>query len=235
MRMARFHFQVTDTEGKVRTGTMEARNLEDARSVILKKGFSVVDLKEALEAPAVNIQVHKKAANSRHHVGPVARRDYQPGLGERIAALTPPASVVRFLLILVALGGGAWMYTTWKDPSQAKPGSPARSREPELHPLKLLVTGSVKVEGSSNLGDVQVTLDIPEIPYQQTWEWTKLDHPREGHFVARLEFQSSRKARQLVVRARKPGLGEAHSEVLHLKPGGGEIHNVDLTIEPHRK
>ena len=229
--MGRFYFQVSDAEGKVRKGTMEARSLADARDVALKRGYTIVELREVAEPAETAIKVQNRPATARYHSGPAQPRDFQPSLGQRFQALFP-ATVVRSMMGALVVVGLIWMIAGWKTPTQGGTGKPAaRLATPELNALKLIVEGSVEVEQYPALGDVQVTVDLPDIPYQQTYEWVKLKHPRPGHFLIEIEFESTRRARQMIVRARKPGQGEASTEAIQLKPGGGKVSGLKLLIK----
>jgi hypothetical protein len=229
--MGRFYFQVSDAEGRVRKGTMEARSLADAREVAIKRGYTVVELREVFEPAEPAIKVQTRAATTRYHAGPAPPREFQPTLGQRLQALFP-SPVVKGAMGTLIVVGLAWMVIGWKNPVRAGKNTPnARVATPQLQAFKLLVEGSVTVEEYPALGDVQITLDLPEIPYQQTYEWVKLKHPREGHFVVEIEFESTRQARQLIVRARKPGQGEASTEPISLKPGGGRVTGLKLLVK----
>lgn len=232
--MARFQFQVSDPEGRVRKGTMEARTLAEARDIALKRGYTIIELREVSEAVAEpKITVHSPSkATTRYHAGPAPQREYRPGLVERLQSFFPTA-LVRGFLGLLMLVGAVWMVVGWRTPQRpAKVGGTGpRQATPTLHAFKLLVEGSVTVQGSSSLGDVQVMLDLPEIPYQQTYDWSKMKHPRNGHFVVQVEFESTRRARQLIVRARKPGLGEVSTDTIRLQPGGGKVSGLKLEIK----
>ncbi|MCW5866488.1 MAG: hypothetical protein KIS61_04425 [Candidatus Eremiobacteraeota bacterium] len=232
--MARFHFQVSDTEGKIRRGTMEAQSLSDAREIAHRRGYTVIELREVVDgAPEPAIKVQTKSATSRYHTGPAEARAYRPGLLQRLQDLFPVHTVRAVMAVLIVVGL-VWMVAGWRTPGARNPGSgPSRApATPNLTALKLQVEGSVEVVGSSSLGDVQITVDLPEIPYQQTYDWTKLKHPRPGHFLVDVEFESTRKARQLIVHARKPGLGEASTEVIRIIPQGGKHTNLKLVIKP---
>ena len=235
--MARFHFQVSDTEGKIRRGTMEAQSLADAREVAHRRGYTVIELREVVDGvPEPVIQVQNRPASSRYHTGPAAARAFRPGLVQRLQDLFP-ANVVRGVMAVLIVVGLIWMVAGWRSPgSSARGTGPARpASTPNLTALKLQVEGSVEVIGSTSVGDVQITVDLPEIPYQQTYDWSKLKHPRPGHFLVDVEFESTRKARQLIVHARKPGLGEASTEVIPIIPQGGKHTNLKLVIKPSNK
>lgn len=230
--MARFHFQVKDSAGGVRTGTMEARNLADARQIIENRGFSVVQLRAVEEAApsSPKLEVHTKSAHMRHHVGPAPRREYRPPLGERLAALLPPASALNVGFLLLALLGALWMVRSWRSPGAGPPGSrPAVQATPESFPVKLLIEGKVNCPGSP--GDVEILVDLPEIPYQQTFQWSKIKHVKPDHFVVEVQFESTRKAKTLRVVARQPGVGEASVGPIHLRPGGGDYRNLEFNIK----
>lgn len=234
--MARFHFQVSDTEGKIRRGTMEAQSLADAREIAHRRGYTVIELREVVDGvPEPVIQVQTRLTASRYHAGPAPARAYRPSLLQRIGEVFPVHAVRALMAILIVVGLG-WMVVGWR-----APGSPARgvgpgrvTSTPSLTALKLQVEGSVEVIGSSSVGDVQITVDLPEIPYQQTYDWSKMKHPRPGHFLVDVEFESTRKARQLIVHARKPGLGEASTEVIPIIPQGGKHTNLKLVIKPNK-
>ena len=232
--MARFHFQVSDTEGKIRRGTMEAQSLSDAREIAGRRGYTVIELREAVDGvPEPVIKVSTKVATSRFQTGPATPREFDPGILERIGALFS-VQVVRIAMGTLIVVGLIWMVVGWR--SQAvrggTSGGPKPVNTPTLTALKLQVEGSVEVIGSSSVGDVQITIDLPEIPYQQTYEWSKLKHPRPGHFYVEVEFESTRKARHLIVHARKPGLGETSTEVISIPPDGGKQAGLKLIIKP---
>jgi hypothetical protein len=230
--MPRFHFRVTDAEGKPRRGTMEAPSLADARALIQRRGFVVVELRAA-EAEPGSMQVHANRPAARYHTGPAAARPYQPNLGERLTALIPSAPALRAGLALLALTGAVWMVVGWKTVApNRKTDTAAKPVQQVLQQYKIVVGGRVSVQGSSALGDVQILVDLPEIPYQQTFEWAKLKHPVSNGFVAELEFQTPRRARTMIVKARKPGLGEAQTPLLHLRPGGGTFDQLQFNIQP---
>lgn len=235
--MARFHFQVSDTEGKIRRGTMEAQSLADAREVAHRRGYTVIELREVVDGVAEPvIQVQSRPASSRYHTGPAAARPFRPTLVQRLQEMFP-VNAVRGVMALLIVVGLIWMVAGWRTPgAPARGAGPVRPvSTPNLTALKLQVEGSVEVVGSTSVGDVQITVDLPEIPYQQTYEWSKLKHPRPGHFLVDVEFESTRKARQLIVHARKPGLGEASTEVIHIIPQGGKHTNLKLIIKPGAK
>lgn len=230
--MPRFHFQVTDVEGKPRRGTMEAPSLADARALILKRGFSVVELRPAEAEPGA-LQVHAARPAARYHTGPAAPRPYNPTLGERLGRLLPSATGVRAALAILALIGLVWMVVGWRTVAPKSANQAAgRLAQESLQKYKITVGGRVSVHGSSALGDVQILVDLPEIPYQQTFEWAKLKHPVPNGFVAELEFQTARSAKTMVVKARKPGLGEAEMPLIHLRPGGGRFDQLQFNIHP---
>jgi hypothetical protein len=234
--MARFHFQVSDTEGKIRRGTMEAQSLADAREIAHRRGYTVIELREVVDgAPEPVIQVQTRPATARYHSGPAPARAYRPGLLQRLADVFPVNTVRALMAVLIVVGLG-WMVVGWKTPGAPSRGAgPGRvTSTPNLTALKLQVEGSVEVVGSSSVGDVQITVDLPEIPYQQTYDWSKMKHPRPGHFLVDVEFESTRKARQLIVHARKPGLGEASTEVIRIIPQGGKHTNLKLVIKPSK-
>ena len=191
----------------------------------------MVELREAEAEPVIQIQAG--TATTCYHVGPADPRSFQPDLGQRqrLQAAFPP-KVVRSLMGSLIFIGLLWMVPGWQVQHQNGPKTPAGQRlaTPVLNALKLTVAGTVSAQGSSNLGDVEVTLDLPEIPSQQTYEWTKMKHPGPDSFVVEVEFESPRAARQLIVRARKPGLGEAATDVIQLQPGGGTITQLRLDI-----
>jgi type II secretory pathway component PulF len=63
--MARFHFQVSDTEGKIRRGTMEAQSLSDAREIAGRRGYTIIELREAVDGiPEPVIKVQAKPATT---------------------------------------------------------------------------------------------------------------------------------------------------------------------------
>lgn len=231
--MARFHFQVSDTEGKIRRGTMEAQSLSDAREIAHRRGYTVIELREVVDGiPEPVIKVQTKSATTRYHTGPAEARPFRPGLLQRLQDMFPVA-IMRAVMAVLIVVGLVWMVAGWRSPGAPRSGGPERaSATPNLTALKLQIEGSVEVVGSSSVGDVQITVDLPEIPYQQTYEWSKLKHPRAGHFLIDVEFESTRKARQLIVHARKPGLGEASTEVIHIIPQGGKHTNLKLVIKP---
>lgn len=231
--MARFHFQVSDTEGKIRRGTMEAQSLSDAREIALRRGYTIIELREVVDGiPEPVIKVQTKSATSRYHTGPAEARPYRPGLLQRFQDGFP-AKTMRALMAVLIVVGLTWMVAGWRSPGLPRGSAVARpGATPNLTALKLQVEGSVEVIGSSSVGDVQITIDLPEIPYQQTYDWSKLQHPRPGHFLVNVEFESTRKARQLIVHARKPGLGEASTDVIRIIPQGGKHTNLKLVIKP---
>lgn len=232
--MARFHFQVSDTEGKIRRGTMEAQSLSDAREIAHRRGYTIIELREVVDGvPEPVIQVATKSATSRYHTGPAAARPYRPDIFQRLYDVFPVQTVRAVMAVLIVVGL-VWMVAGWRTPGARSTGSgPSRTAAtPNLTAFKLQVEGSVEVIGSSSVGDVQITVDLPEIPYQQTYDWTKLKHPRPGHFLVEVEFESTRKARQLIVHARKPGLGETSTEVIRITPQGGKYANLKLIIKP---
>ena len=235
--MARFHFQVSDTEGKIRRGTMEAQSLSDAREIAHRRGYTIIELREVVDGiPEPVIKVTTRSATTRYHTGPAEARPFRPSLAQRLGDMFPVATVRAIMAVLIVVGL-LWMVAGWRSPGVSPTGQgPGRaSATPNLTALKLQVEGSVEVIGSTSLGDVQITVDLPEIPYQQTYEWSKLKHPRAGHFLVEVEFESTRKARQLIVHARKPGLGEASTEVIHITPQGGKHTNLKLVIKPDAK
>jgi len=234
--MARFHFQVSDTEGKIRRGTMEAQSLSDAREIAGRRGYTVIELCEAVDGiPEPVIKVSTKVATSRYQTGPAAPREFDPGILERIGALFS-AKAVRAVMSILIVVGFIWMVVGFRSPAarSGTSGGPRPMVTPTLTALKLQVEGSVEVIGSSSVGDVQITIDLPEIPYQQTFEWSKLKHPRPGHFYVEVEFESTRKARQLIVHARKPGLGETSTDVIRIVPQGGKQIGLKFVIKPKR-
>ncbi|MBT9582635.1 hypothetical protein IV102_04760 [bacterium] len=229
--MGRFYFQVSDAEGKVRKGTLEAGSLADARDVALKRGYTIIELREVAELAEAAVKVHTRPATARYHSGPAQPREFQPSLSQSVQAMLP-ATAVRAGMGTLAVVGLIWMLAGWKTPTQGSTdNSAARLATPDLNPLKLVVEGSVEVEPYPALGDVQVTVDLPDIPYQQTYEWVKLKHPRPGHFSLEIEFESTRRARHMIVRARKPGQGEASTEAIPLKPGGGKFSGLKLLVK----
>ncbi|MFN8613404.1 MAG: hypothetical protein U0931_38050 [Vulcanimicrobiota bacterium] len=234
--MARFHFQVSDAEGKVRRGTMEAQSLADAREIARRRGYTVIELREATDGvtePVIKVQ--SRPATARYHAGPAERREFNPGLLQRLQDMFP-ASTVKAVMGLLIVVGLIWMVVGWRTPGTPTRGSrPRNVATPSLTALKLQVEGTVEIEGSSNVNDVQITVDLPEIPYQQTFDWSKLKHPRTGHFLVEVQFESSRKARQLIVHARKPGLGEGASGVIHIPPEGGHHGNVKILVKKNSK
>lgn len=213
---------------------MEAQSLSDAREIAHRRGYSIIELREVVDGiPEPVIQVATKSATSRYHTGPAPVRPYRPGWFQRLHDMFP-VQTVRAAMILLSLVGLIWMVAGWRTPGARNPGAgPSRApATPNLTALKLQIEGSVEVVGSSSVGDVQITVDLPEIPYQQTFDWTKMKHPRPGHFLVEVEFESTRKARQLIVHARKPGLGEASTEVIRITPQGGKYTNLKLVIKP---
>lgn len=234
--MARFHFQVSDAEGKIRRGTMEAQSLSDAREIAGRRGYTVIELREAVDgAPEPVIKVQSRPATTRYHAGPAERREFRPSLGQRLQDWFPSQVVKAAMSVLILVGLG-WMVVGWRTPGASTKGHPARPVvTPNLTALKLEVEGTVEIEGSSNVNDVQITIDLPEIPYQQTFDWEKLKHPRAGHFVAEVQFESTRKARQLVVHARKPGLGEGATEVISISPEGGHKGGLKIRVKKTSK
>jgi hypothetical protein len=237
--MARFHFQVSDTEGKIRRGTMEAPSLSDAREIARRRGYTVIELRELVDGipePVIQVQNQSRPASSRFHAGPAPRRDFKPPLSQRLQDMVPLQTVKGLMALLIVLGL-AWMVVGWRTPGAPPSGGGSLKpvATPNLTSLKLQVEGTVNVEGSDNVNDVQVTIDLPEIPYQQTFDWSKMKHPRNGHFLVEVEFESTRKARQMIVHARKPGLGEGSSGVIHISPEGGRHNNIKVTIKKNSK
>lgn len=234
--MARFHFQVSDAEGKIRRGTMEAQSLSDAREIASRRGYTVIELREVVDgAPEPVIKVQSRPATARYHAGPAERREFRPGLVQRLQDMFPAQMVKVFMGLLIVVGLG-WMVVGWRTPGSSVRGAPVRpGATPNLTALKLQVEGSVEIEGSSNVNDVQITLDLPEIPYQQTFDWSKMKHPRAGHFVVEVQFESTRRARQLIVHARKPGLGEGSTEVIPISPEGGHKGGLKILVKKNPK
>ena len=213
---------------------MEAQSLSDAREIAGRRGYTVIELREVVDGiPEPVIKVQTKPATTRYHTGPAPARQFDPGFLERLGDLFS-AKAMRAVMSALIVVGLVWMVVGWRSPAArgGSAGGPRPLVTPTLTALKLQVEGSVEVIGSSSLGDVQITIDLPEIPYQQTYEWAKLKHPRAGHFFVEVEFESTRKARQLIVHARKPGLGEASTEVIRISPGGGKHTNLKLVIKP---
>lgn len=213
---------------------MEAQSLSDAREIANRRGYTIIELREVVDGvPEPVIKVQPRSATSRYHTGPAEVRVYRPGLVQRLQDMFP-AKTVRAIMALLIVVGLVWMVVGWRSPGSQGAGSGPRrvAATPNLTALKLQVEGSVEVIGSSSVGDVQITVDLPEIPYQQTYDWSKLKHPRPGHFLVEVEFESTRKARQLIVHARKPGLGEASTEVIRITPQGGKHTNLKLVIKP---
>jgi hypothetical protein len=204
--MARFSFQVKDGEGKLRSGTMEARNLEDARSVILKRGFEVIDLKELAERGTGQIQILTAAAPTRYRSGPAAPRDYRSPIVEAMQERMPSPRSFRFAMALLAAVGMGWMVVGWRS-APKKTGLPGNRPLATASPIKVALNVTASLVDDVSLGDVEVVLDLPEIPYQQTFLWAKLNHPGPRSFTTNVTFESTRQARQLIVRARKPGYG----------------------------
>lgn len=230
--MPRFHFRVTDVEGKPRRGTMEAPSMADARALIQKRGFFVLELKEA-EGPEGSLQVHTTRSTARFRTGPADARPYKMSLAERMAALVPSANTARLVLALLAAVGLVWMVVGWrtgagKSRSQAGP----TSKPAPLQTYKIVVGGRVSVQGSAALGDVQVLVNLPDIPYQQTFEWAKLKHPVSNGFVAELQFQTARRAKTMIVKVRKPGLGEDAAPEIRLRPDGGVFDQLQFNVRP---
>lgn len=236
--MARFSFQVSDTEGKIRRGTMEAQSLSDAREIAHRRGYTIIELREVVDGipePVIQVQNHNRPAATRFHAGPAPRREFKPGLMQRLQDMFP-IQAVKGLMALLIVVGLAWMVVGWRTPGAPAKGGPVKTAPtPNLTALKLQVEGTVDVEGSNNVNDVQITIDLPEIPYQQTFDWSKMKHPRNGHFLVEVEFESTRKARQMIVHARKPGLGEGSSEVIHITPEGGRHNNIKVQIKKSSK
>jgi hypothetical protein len=270
--MAKFNYKVQDALGNFRSGTLEARDFKDARSIIERRGFKVIELAPVssglgppppleepppLEAPPPvepknaplgpppqlppeptkappamtfkapeikpigNIEILAKDTGSRFHTGPAPRRGYRPPLGERILSLLPPVQVSRGIGAIIAAIGLIWLVASWTRPESTSTGSTTQVAQNAPQKFKLRVLGSVEVKGS--LGDVELRVDLPDIPYQQTFHWAKIEHPRPGHFVIEVEFESTRKARQVILTARKPGLGEAVLPAQPIAPEGGEL------------
>lgn len=233
--MPRYQFRVMDPEGKARRGTIEARSVSDARTLIEKRGFTIIELKDAGE-PEPTVQVQSPRGTARYHVGPAAPREYRPSFGERLGALLPAPSITKAGLALLAAVGLLWMVSTWRSTGpKSSPGRTAkRAAEQQLNEYKIQLAGHVAVQGSESLGDVQIVAEFPDIPYQQTFEWAKLDHPAHDTFVTKLEFKTPRKARVMNLKAVKPGLGEVRLPEIRLRPGGGEYPHLSFTIVPKR-
>lgn len=255
--MAKFNYKVQDPTGNFRSGTLEARDFKDARSIIEKRGFRVIELSPVssglgppppledppppkapppqpvkeptltFKAPVGNIEILAKDSGSRYHTGPAPRRGYTPPLSERILSLLPPVQVSRGIAAVLAAIGLIWLVASWTRPESSS-GSANQVAQPATQKFQLKVLGSVDVKGS--LGDVELRVDLPDIPYQQTFHWAKIDHPRPGHFVIEVEFESTRKAKQVILTARKPGLGEAVLPAQPIPPEGGELRGQTFHI-----
>lgn len=194
--MARFIFRVVDGSGNVRRGTMEATSLEAARHQAELRGYTVEDLRPVAAEP--QIQVHADTRR-QFRTGAAPARPYRGSWAERAAEKMPtPQKLIRGLLGVAGLGM-LWMAAGFRTaPSPPAAVAASAAREQSARHYQVEVVGDVP-RGAHPV----ITLGLPDIPYQESFAWDKLEHPAANSFVARLDVRAAREARALTVRARQ--------------------------------
>lgn len=225
--------------GSGRLGPPPPLDLPEARPTPMPSQPAVLEYRPAAQTSSPNrigkIEVHQKSSASLHHRGPAPRRGFRPSLLERWSSLLPSAKVSRNLALGLCLGGLVWMAITWKSPDSGTSSPVSKpSSQPGVQAFKLKVAGSVKLKDGGSLGDVQILLDLPEIPYQQTFDWSKLEHPKADGYLLEVKFESPRRAHKVILSARKPGYGSSTLPEQPIRPEGGELLRQDFLIGPSR-
>lgn len=183
--MPRYRFQVNDGDARLRTGTIEAETLDDARKQILNRGFEVV----SLQALAGSVSA-----------APFEEPDLEIDSPPRRLRLDVAMALVG------VLGLASCIYSL-------RPAQAVSAAQPPHVPCLVEISGSLHVEGSKDLSDVQLVLDFPDVPVQWTRSWSSVAQKTPGQFRLAADFDAPVKPRRCVFTARKPGHGDVVQEL----------------------
>lgn len=202
--MPRFHFKVSDSTAKIRRGSLEASNHQEATEIIENRGFQILELRESSSSAPANLKLTVQPRVPRYHPGPAAPWEFRPGLLQRLEEWSL-STRLRSALGSLMLLGLLWAAATWGRGPAPVQTETAKVASPGFQRCDLELEGRVSLSGSENYEGVTLTLLLPEIPYQKSYRWTELEHPRPGYFRLKTSVESSTRPRRLLLRARAAG------------------------------
>ena len=224
--MPQYRFRVEDKDGRVRTGKTTAADRAEALGRIEQSGLKVLELVETLDSgSAPSLQVHK-SGKSTYRATRAEPYELDELWSEKLARLIPSGfngNLVFGVLAVVGLVVAGLSYKHEK--SKAKP----KVELPKI-PISVTVSGDVSVAGIQDLGDVRVSVDFPDVPYQLTKRWSDLERPSKGRFIWKIDFVSTVQPRTCVIRANKPDYDEVRTEPFAVKEGKGN-YKVSLSLQ----
>ena len=224
--MPQFRFRIQDVEGRVRTGRLTASSKMDAHSRIEQTGMKILELSEVFDASAAPLKVQGQA-RSTYRAERAEPYELDPTWFEWLYSKVPTGMTPNFVFAGLAVLGLLWVAYSWNAAPAHRRGLPEATKVP----VSVTVTGSVSMPGIQDFGDVEITLDFPEIPYQISKRWSELDHPSQSRFKWHLEFSAHTLPHNCFLRARKPHLDEAKSQALNLRANLPSF-DVKLDLKP---
>lgn len=197
--MPRFKYKARSADGPDKIGYLSAPDADAAGKYLEKKGYDVDWVRSVREfgPEGGSSQLVFKTSQQRTVYGrEFDVGQYRPGVGDLIQDHKLPAQAVRLLLGLVAALGVIVLIATWTNESVTPGGSTNEVR------YRVQVTG--RVNSPVEVEDLELTVIIPEIPYQKSWRGPEA-FDESGDFKTEFDFITGRLAGQCHVRLTEQG------------------------------
>jgi hypothetical protein len=181
--MPEFRYKTFPSDDQpAKSGQLKAPSSEAARLYLEKKGHKVEWIRP-LKAPSETLKIEVTAPRKTIYGRDYDPGPYRPSMGDYWKRNKPPAGIIKSFLAIAAIVGVVVLFATWGTSSKNLGSS--RSKDTTY---RLSITGKIRTMGDKS--PVQVTVQIPDIPFQQTWDRPDLDG--DWAFEESLEFQTRR-------------------------------------------
>ncbi|MBI3924715.1 MAG: hypothetical protein HY319_04180 [Armatimonadetes bacterium] len=232
--MPRFRFKVFDAEkARVRTGTLVAGDIEQARGRLEGKGLEIRSLEEVQDASTA-AEYRQRKIESRLgvlEVQPGAQRVqryagvYRPSLWETVRDLRLPAPARDLLLGLIGLLGlilivAGGVRQSW---------SPRIAQSQDYRQVHVTLRGQLALPEGGSPQHTRVAVSLPQIPLTVNRKGSEVVD-RDGNLQIELSFSSRRVPGYCELTVERPGCRPVRLE--HIPLAGGE--RLSATLPPIR-
>lgn len=202
--MPQYRFVIKHASGETKTGRLTADSRSQAEQRLTRTGFVVVEISEVQNSSTTipKLQVSNSRQSSRAEANPGAL----PLASRMMATLEPWAGRIGGMLLLAVAVGVLWGLWSASRPKELPPEPPKPTA------ISASVEGSLELNPASDLSDVTLTIEFPEVPFQKSTTWSELKHTPANGFQLQASFQTLPAPNYYTVRASKAGYKDAVSD-----------------------
>lgn len=223
--MPKFTFKARDGNGRIRTGKVQAESIVTVRRLLADKGLELIDAEDADSSLSFLAEPSPKFRGLSF--APPDQNQYRPTPLERLVSMLANDGWSRILVAgLALLGLGVFLWNWKNSEKKALPLRPATVATPTTLRVKI---GGTLTRSSSLSDDVNLVLDLPEIPFRKV---TPLhDILQSGTYTLTLDLISHRQPRrgQLFLSREGRPISETVNVALTGQPLTGQAPEIKLS------